>query len=241
MDLKSNTALSKSRSQNRFALMSPQAKTQNSLLSSPRMFSPDTSSTTIRSSYKPVLTHALSVSKIPIHEMFKKHRTLHSGTILPEHLYHPPKSTGCLRSSPSYLFPKTKNKSFIKLVEEHSKKVPAPTAYERKMQWISKTARDLSKGSMRRTVIDQIYREKKKIPSPTAYKTMKKWNPKGGQWSKAKGFDFLSETQHLAQRNPSPNQYEIKEKLVMKSNNDYKIVKGNKKKMTWKPVKKGGA
>ena len=46
-------------------------------------------------------------------------------------------------------------------MEDHSRKIPSPCAYEKPMNWLSKTARDLRKGDKRLTVIDKIYNEKK--------------------------------------------------------------------------------
>jgi hypothetical protein len=65
------------------------------------------------------------------------------------------------------------------------------------MKWINNTARDLSKGSKRKTIIDQIFIEKKKIPSPTDYKTLMDERIIGSQMSKTQGFNFLSETEYL--------------------------------------------
>ena len=93
--------------------------------------------------------------------MIRKGKNTHSGTILPDHLYHAPKSSACMVRSPSHLFPKNKNNSFIKNVEEHSLKIPSPTSYEKPMNWLNNTARDLQKGEKRVTVIDKIYIEKK--------------------------------------------------------------------------------
>ena len=99
----------------------------------------------------------LRINKIPIEQMFRKANHDHSGTLLPEHLYHPPKSSACLTRAPSYSFPKTNNKKFIRVIEEHSKKVPAPSDYNKTINWINRFQKDLLKGAKRKTIIDQIY------------------------------------------------------------------------------------
>ena len=142
--------------------------------------------------------------------------------------------------SPSYTFPKTINKTFINRTEEHSKRIPSPTEYEKPMKWINNTARDLSKGSKRKTIIDQIFIEKKKIPSPTDYKNLMDERIIGSQMSKTQGFNFLSETEYLGHCTPSAVSYQINEKLVTKRCPGYKIVKPKDGKLSWKPVKSPG-
>ncbi|CAI2374160.1 unnamed protein product [Moneuplotes crassus] len=233
--------MSRSRSQGNFGMLSFQSMSRNHFVHSPRVTS---SYSTSQSSFNKIPTFtntALRVSKIPLHEMFKKHIGINKGSILPENMYHPPKSQASLLKSPSYRFPKTKNKSFIHLMEKHGKAVPGPSDYEKPMKWINNTARDLGKGVKRVTVIDQIYKEKKKIPSPSDYETLRKYKSKITAFDKANGFNFLSETEHLAQRNPSPDQYKPEEKWVTKKVPQYKIVKSKENKMNWKPVKTTGA
>jgi hypothetical protein len=63
-------------------------------------------------------------------------------------------------NSPRYSFPKTKNKSFINSVQDHSKKVPAPSEYHKELGWLNKNASNLGKGAKRKTIIDEIFIEK---------------------------------------------------------------------------------
>lgn len=80
---------------------------EESLGRSPRETSLETSS---RNTSTPALglgKHLLRVTRIPIEQMFHKTNHDHSGTLLPEHMYHPPKSSACLTRAPSYSFPKT--------------------------------------------------------------------------------------------------------------------------------------
>jgi len=237
----STLSLPKQRSQTNFGLMSPQSSnrnmSRNSHLGSARFTNIDTSS---RASSSLFATHRRISPKalpIPMNEMFKSRAKVHSGTILPEHLYHPPKSSACMTRSPSNVFPKSKNQSFINKVVAHSKQVPAPSAYNKPMRWLNNTARDLGKGSKRKTIIDEIYIEKKKIPGPNAYKNMIKERIIGSKFSKTQGFDFMSETEYLGNSSPSSATYKINEDVTRRRSSSYRIVKPKGNKMHWKPVK----
>lgn len=239
--------LTKSRSERNFGFMSPQASSRNysrnNIIQSPRMGSLESSSIASNKHLRTLGNESLKINKIPVQEMFRRTTNFHSGTILPEHLYHPPKSSACLLRSPCHKFPITENKSFINLVEEHSRRIPSPSDYNKNLTWLNKTARDLSKGSMRKTIIDQIYIEKKKIPSPSDYKNMPSYRITGSALNKARGFSFMSETEYLGKMNPSPSNYEIKEHLVRKRSPGWKITipKDKAKKLDWKTVKLAGA
>ena len=135
----------KSRIKKKFGFMSPQASSRNSMVQSPQLTSYGSNSTLSSKHLRSFRTDLMKVSRMPINEMFRKTVTTHSGTILPEHLYHPPRSSACMVRSPSYSLNKTSNKSFINVVEEHSKRIPSPTDYEKNLNWLNNTARDLSK------------------------------------------------------------------------------------------------
>lgn len=247
MSIRSRNSLSKSKSQNAIGFISPQSShrtlSRNIINSPPKLSSYDSSSRSTSTLNNRVPRNLLSVNKIPMHEMFKKTSTNHTGTILPEHLYHPPRSNACLSSSPSYKIPKCSNKSFIQVVEEHSKGIPASSDYSKPLNWLSATVRGLGKGSKRNTIIDQIFKEKKKIPGPSDYKTELVNKIKGLGMSKCQGISFMSETEYLSQASPSSHSYNLNDNLVKKRTTSYKIVKpqGKKYKLKWKAAKVAGA
>lgn len=96
MSRDSRTSLVKSRSQSNFGFLSPQGSrrglSRNMFLKSPHLLSPETSSTQ-SSIFQPLQGKALKIRRMPpVEEMFRKTVHDHSGTLLPEHLYHPPRS-----------------------------------------------------------------------------------------------------------------------------------------------------
>lgn len=105
------------------------------------------------------------------------------------------------------------------------------------MKWLNNTARDLSKGGKRKTIIDQIFIDKKKIPSPTDYLTMLKQRIRGSDIGKCKGFNFMSETEFLGLTNPSPASYSIQKQLTERRSPGWRIVKPKGPKTHWKPIK----
>ena len=113
MSKSSRLSLMKSRSQN-FGFASPQnsQRSRNMLKSLPRSpKSPiwNTSSTRTMTAGEDLKnSNLLKISSIPLASMFRKTSNFHSGTILPEHLYHPPKSNACMPEAPSYSIPRTK-------------------------------------------------------------------------------------------------------------------------------------
>lgn len=121
-------------------------------------------------------------------------------------------------------------------MEDHSRRVPSPSDYDKSINWIKKTTRDLSKGSMRKTIIDQIYAEKKKLPGPSEYKAMLKNTIIGSKFSQESNINFLSETQYLGNVNPAATTYEVKESLVSKRVKGFKIIKP-KTRVHWRTPK----
>lgn len=111
------------------------------------------------------------------------------------------------------------------MIEEHSKKIPAPSEYNKNIEWINKFQKDLLKGSKRKTIIDQIYIDKKKIPGPSDYKEMMKKKIMGGAMTRTSGLSFMSDTEFRAVTSPSAAEYSIEEKQVKKRVTGYKIVR----------------
>lgn len=238
MSRDSRLMIMKSRSQN-FGFMSPQASQRSRNFQDKMPTSPLATSSTrsITTAGPTESTDFLKLKSIPVTMMFRKTSNIHSGTILPEHLYHPPRSSACLVRPPGYSFPKTKNKNFIKVMEEHGKRVPSPSDYYKTLNWLNKTQRDLGKGSKRKTIIDEIYQEKKKIPGPSDYKNMLKNTIIGSKFDKTKEISFMSETVFLGQAIPSSATYEINETSQKKRVVGYKITKPKENRMDWRPVK----
>ena len=235
--------LTKAKSHLHLGLASPQGSrnlNEEFLTRSPRDSSWDNSSRNASTPALGLAKNLLRIRRIPVEEMFRKTTHEHSGTLLPEHLYHPPKSSACLVRNPSYSFPKTNNKMFMRVIEEHGKRIPAPWEYNKTVNWINRFQKDLLKGSKKKTIIDQIYCEKKLIPGPADYKEMMKDKIMGGALSKTAGFNYMSDTEYRAVTWPSAAEYSIEDKLVKKRTLGFKIVKPKLDKISWKPVKSPG-